>query len=121
VYVVVVEFSPLYIDDISVSFFQVPNQYSIKGAGNLTPPDRVVAFLDHSQGGYGVPVPNPRYLRLHAAVPRILHMRGAGEAIDAIMDRFNSHQGGVRSDHKHRTGFAFRVIMTNLRWVVPMA
>ena len=99
--------------------FQVPNQYRTVGVGNRAPPgrDRVITFLDHSREGYGVPVPNPKYIELHSAVARILHLSGAGEAIDAIMDRFSKHQGGVRSDPKYRTGFAFRVIMSSLRLV----
>jgi hypothetical protein len=48
-------------------------------------------------------------------------MSGAGEAIDAIMDRFNRHQEGVRSDHKYRTGFSFRAMVTSLRLVAPVA
>ena len=102
--------------------FQINTERLVSETAHLRVGTEVmITFLDHSQEGYGVPVPNPKYIKLHGAVARILHLSGAGEAIDAIMDRFSKHQGGVRSDHKYRTGFAFRVIMSSLRLVTPVA
>ena len=106
---------------LSYLLLQIPNQYRVTGVGTFTPPNRVVTFLDHSQERYGVSVPNPKYFELHGAVARILHLSGAGEAIDLIMDRFNKHQGGVPSDHKYRTGSAFRALISTLRLVAPLA
>ena len=40
-----------------------------------------------------VPLPNPCYLRIHAAVAGILHMSGAGKFFDELLDKFGD-QGG---------------------------
>ncbi|OBZ67892.1 hypothetical protein A0H81_12182 [Grifola frondosa] len=45
-----------------------------------------VRFTDHSGGG--IPLPNPKFVAIHAAIAHILHLSGASEVIDAVMDRF---------------------------------
>jgi hypothetical protein len=86
------------------------------GVGNFVPPpgpNTVITFLDHSREGCIVPVPNPKYLELRGAVARILHLSGADQAIDAIMDKFKQLEG-PRSYQKYRTGYAFKALLSSL-------
>ncbi|KAF5378191.1 hypothetical protein D9615_007500 [Tricholomella constricta] len=69
---------------------------------------KFVEFKDHSEKfqddkgrkrGREISLPNPRYLRIHAAIAGILHMSGAGIFFDELLKRFGDGKGGsaVRS------------------------
>ncbi|OBZ67919.1 hypothetical protein A0H81_12308 [Grifola frondosa] len=47
---------------------------------------REVKFTDHSL--YGIPLPNPKFIAIHAAIAHVLHLSGAGRVIDEIIDTF---------------------------------
>ncbi|OBZ67865.1 hypothetical protein A0H81_12270 [Grifola frondosa] len=47
---------------------------------------REVRFTNHSR--HGTPLPNPKFIAIHAAIAHVLHLSGAGEVIDAVIDRF---------------------------------
>ena len=52
---------------------------------------REVRFIDYSR--HGIPLPNPKFIAIQAAIAHVLLLSGAGEIIDAVIDRF--FQGGV--------------------------
>ncbi|KAF8879919.1 hypothetical protein BD779DRAFT_1676135 [Infundibulicybe gibba] len=62
---------------------------------------KVVDFKDHSakfqtgQNGLGckIPLPEVCYLRIHAAIAGILHMSGAGEFFDELLEKYDSKEG----------------------------
>jgi hypothetical protein len=67
---------------------------------------KFVEFQDHSQEfqtsdeekplrkrRHEVPLPDPHYLRIHAAVAGIMHMSGAGRFFGELLDKFGN-QGG---------------------------
>jgi len=60
----------------------VANQYTVRAnnPGTLTTLPETVTF--HAQGN--LPLPDPRYLALHAACAKVAHLSGAGEYIDTI-------------------------------------
>ena len=47
------------------------------------PKDDVVKLTSHDPS---VPLPSPTFFKAHAAIARILHATGLGEAIDKIME-----------------------------------
>ena len=69
---------------------------------------KVIKFRDRSkefqpdkgrEPGHAVNLPNPHYLRIHAAVAGILHMSGAGKFFDELLGKFGEQDGSsaVRS------------------------
>jgi hypothetical protein len=60
-----------------------------------------IEFKDHSgdfprENGYvyhDVALPNPLYLKIHAAICGVLHMSGAGKFLDEVLQRFNPDGG----------------------------
>jgi hypothetical protein len=70
-----------------------PNTYTVCSTGNLAflnalPPARQVHFTTNT----GQELPDPRYLKLHAAVCRVAHMSGAAGYLD-FCDREYEKQG----------------------------
>jgi hypothetical protein len=72
--------------------------------------DKVVEFKDHSerfQTDRGksrkrpreIPLPEPHYIRIHAAIAGILHMSGSGRFFDELLDKYGDQDGSsaVRS------------------------
>jgi hypothetical protein len=56
---------------------------------------RVLEFKDHSgefETGMEVTLPDPLYIRIHAAIAGVLHMSGAGKFLDELFEKFN--EGG---------------------------
>jgi hypothetical protein len=66
-------------------------------------PHHIIVFTDHStpphspvarphrhgpQPHSGIPLPNPEFFALHRSIAHVLHMSGAGEAIDLTFKRF---------------------------------
>ena len=76
--------------------------YTVKvfnGVGILRcPPDDLVTFRDQSNDfthsgssqkqNRDIPLPNPRYLAIHAAIAGILHMSAAGKFFDELLDKY---------------------------------
>ncbi|KAF8338694.1 hypothetical protein F5887DRAFT_1077628 [Amanita rubescens] len=46
-----------------------------------------VTFTNHSEKD--IPLPNARFLAIHAAIAKVLHLSGAAEPLDLVMDKFN--------------------------------
>ncbi|KAF8341900.1 hypothetical protein F5887DRAFT_1217118 [Amanita rubescens] len=46
-----------------------------------------VRFTD--QSGKDIPLPDARFLAIHAAIAKVLHMSGAAEPLDLVMDKFD--------------------------------
>ena len=85
----------------------IPNTYCIEELHQLDVPPfprkNIISFQDHSvtdeeylteehkrdftKPRYGVPLPNPELIALHCALAKVLHMSGAGDAIDLAMSR----------------------------------
>jgi hypothetical protein len=71
-----------------------------------------VTFADHSHqfeeqelqrsNTSGIALPDPRFLRIHCAIGGILHMSGAGELLDRVLDNSPRPTTGV-----HFTGEDF--------------
>ncbi|RDB17756.1 hypothetical protein Hypma_001070 [Hypsizygus marmoreus] len=68
---------------------------------------KVVEFEDHSdefrsdeerssplKRSLGVPLPDPHYISIHAAIAGVLHMSGAGKFLDELLDKFDSNGVG---------------------------
>jgi hypothetical protein len=75
------------LDDIyksSLLFQDVPHNYRIRGFQ-----DSVLRHLPThvtlSSTNPALPLPNPKYLALHAACAKVAHLSGAGEHLDAIL------------------------------------
>ena len=67
----------------SIGFWQaVTNQYALRATNPniLNPLPATVTFTARG----GLPLPDPRYLALHAACAKVAHLSGAGEYIDAV-------------------------------------
>jgi len=47
-------------------------------------------------GQEGIALPNPHFFRIHSAIAGILHYSGAGEEIDAAINRAGWRHGAVR-------------------------
>ena len=47
-----------------------------------------VRFTDRSEED--VPLPDARFLAIHAAIAKVLYLSGAAEPLEAVMDRFDS-------------------------------
>ena len=85
----------------------IPNTYCIEVLRPrrmpAIPSKNIITFQDHSvtdqeylgeenngdftKPRYGVPLPNPELIALHRAIANVLHMSGAGDAIDMAMRR----------------------------------
>ena len=85
----------------------IPNTYCIEALRprNMPaiPSKNIITFQDHSVADqeyleeenkeyftkprYGVPLPDPELIALHRAIANVLHMSGAGDAIDVAMRR----------------------------------
>ena len=63
------------------------------------------------------PVPNAQFLALHAALAQVLHMSGAGQAIDLYIDRTSQHGPAVPSA-KIRHGDELALHMSHLAFRV---
>ncbi|KAI0357308.1 hypothetical protein OH77DRAFT_1399856, partial [Trametes cingulata] len=74
-------------DDLSLWFEAVEGKLNVYNVILLPGADRppsipeTVQFVSHRPG---LPLPNPRYLKLHAACCRIAHMSGAAEYLELI-------------------------------------
>ena len=90
----------------------IPDTYHVKVLRSNVVPQipfkQVVTFRDRSkdESSHGskqgpkaknIPLPNPQFLALHAALAQILHMSGAGKAIELYMDRSSQHGPAVPS------------------------
>ncbi|OBZ70793.1 hypothetical protein A0H81_09242 [Grifola frondosa] len=65
------------------------NVYTIRWFGDIVDAGvgfSEVRFTDHSR--HGIPLPNPKFIAIQAAIAHVLHLSGAGEVIDAVIDRF---------------------------------
>jgi hypothetical protein len=69
-------------DDSSALYFQ-PSSPSCKKQKNT----RSSNVGDPQQQHEGIPLPNPHYLRIHSTLAGVLHMSGAGEEIDLVIER----------------------------------
>ncbi|KAF9512265.1 hypothetical protein BS47DRAFT_1394394 [Hydnum rufescens UP504] len=47
------------------------------------------------QNVQGIPLPDPLFLRIHHALAGVLHMSGAAEAIDLVLERFDKGKPGA--------------------------
>ena len=45
--------------------------------------------MNHCQTA-DIPLPNPRFLAIHAAIGLVLHLSGVGEQMDRVIQRFSS-------------------------------
>ncbi|KAK0215096.1 hypothetical protein IW262DRAFT_263539 [Armillaria fumosa] len=99
---------------------EVPNEYTIQLHGPKSrrvfpfPPtgghEHRVVFKDYSDSDPPIPLPNPAYLRLHAAIAGILNMSGAGE----VMDEFEYKHGKIGSNLLAKSDYNFE---TFLSWI----
>ncbi|KAG2078426.1 hypothetical protein BDR04DRAFT_1138076 [Suillus decipiens] len=74
----------------------VVHKYKVHWFGYGSPSKKNVTevqFQDHS--GTGIPLPNPTFIALHAAVAHILHLSGAAKVIDKIYDTFFDEEIGT--------------------------
>jgi hypothetical protein len=88
--------------------------YNHEGAHGLTDDGQKVIFTDHSDDfgepsfparkrlrsgpasiARGFDLPNPLFIRIHAAIAGVLHMSGAGESIEQALDRAGRRGTGV--------------------------
>ncbi|KAG0694265.1 hypothetical protein DFH29DRAFT_1006494 [Suillus ampliporus] len=56
--------------------------------------DSTITFRNHAAPTRDIPLPNPHFIALHAAICRILHMSGAAEVFAQILDRYDGAAGG---------------------------
>jgi hypothetical protein len=56
---------------------------------------RQVKFENYSKEA--IDLPNAKLLEIHAAIAKVLHMSGAAECLDLVMDRFNPESFPVPS------------------------
>ena len=69
------------------------------------PPDGLITFRDRGNNfspssisrkrNRDIPLPNPRYLAIHAAIAGILHTSTAGKFIDELLDQYKDVEGKV--------------------------
>jgi hypothetical protein len=52
-----------------------------------------VKFRNHAAPGRELPLPNPHFIALYAGISRVLHMSGAAEVFDQIIDRYDKAKG----------------------------
>ncbi|TFY79763.1 hypothetical protein EWM64_g4245, partial [Hericium alpestre] len=86
------------------------NKYTLKifeDIGNVInkPEGTLVVFKDHSDDftsgstrkrkNRSVSLPDPHYIAIHAAIAEILHVSGAGNFFDEILDRYRDEGGEV--------------------------
>lgn len=62
--------------------------HSFGGRIGLTPKSKVT-FPNHAPGIWGVKAPNPKFIAIHAAIAHALHLSGAGEVFDKILDEYS--------------------------------
>jgi hypothetical protein len=63
----------------------------------------LVTFKDHSgdfisgpsRKSRSIPLPNPHYLAIHAAIAGVLHMSGAGRFFDELLDEYTDDEDEV--------------------------
>ncbi|KAF5378139.1 hypothetical protein D9615_007526 [Tricholomella constricta] len=96
---------------------EVPGRYrvrvygSVHGLINLDPTNRFVEVKDHSEEilqrvsdqvkckrRREVPLPSPRYLRIHATIARVLYTSGAGSFLDDLLMRYDSEMRNHSED-----------------------
>ncbi|KXN89770.1 hypothetical protein AN958_05310 [Leucoagaricus sp. SymC.cos] len=106
-------------DDLSLWFEEVANNtYRVRaldpGVGLLTilPPHRTITFTSTDPH---LPLPNPEYLRLHAAVCRIAHLSGVASYLD-LEDREVERSGVLARD-----GSSADLLASRLRCVALVA
>jgi hypothetical protein len=57
--------------------------------------NKTVTFRNHAAPDRDLPLPNPQFIiALHAGISRILHMSGAAEVFDQILDKYDKAAGG---------------------------
>ena len=70
--------------------------------------NKLITVEDHSgdfisgssrKGPRSIPLPNPHYLAIHAAIAGVLHMSGAGKFFDELLNeyKYEVHPGPIRS------------------------
>jgi len=86
---------------------QQANVYQIKFYTPFKPAPHLneVIFRDHTASG--IPLPNPAFLSLHAAICGVLHMSGAGEDIDNIVRDLRKDGEGRIPERILSSGFEF--------------
>jgi hypothetical protein len=92
-----------------------PNTYKVKQIVPgylLALPDETIIFRDNSARGQALP--NPKFIALHAALAQILHLSGAGEVIDLVMDRYSKDGPKVPSGSKIRGPDDWPLILSSL-------
>ncbi|KAK0432678.1 hypothetical protein EV421DRAFT_1910785 [Armillaria borealis] len=67
-----------------------------------------VIFKDYSNSDPPIPLPNPAYLRLHAAIAGILDMGGAAE----VMDEFEDKHGETGSNLLAQSDYKFEDVLS---------
>ncbi|KAK0442443.1 hypothetical protein EV421DRAFT_1904213 [Armillaria borealis] len=97
---------------------ETPNEYTIQLHHPelrfvfMPPPvggrDHRVIFKDYSNSDPPIPLPNPVYIRLHAAIAGILHMSGAAE----VMNEFQNKHGETDSHLLAQSDYNFETILS---------
>ena len=59
-----------------------------------------IKFQNHAAAQKDQPLPDPIFIALHAGIARVLHMSGAAEVLDQIIDRYD-REGGSSGLRKH--------------------
>ena len=68
------------------------------------PENNLVTFRDHSDDFISessrkrkrlIPLPNPDYIAIHAAITEILNMSGAGSFFDELLDKYKDDGGNI--------------------------
>jgi len=68
------------------------------------PENNRISFKDRSSDfstatthkkNHSVPLPNPHYIAIHAAIAGILNMSGAGKFFDELLDPYRDYEGNV--------------------------
>ncbi len=61
-----------------------------------------------NQSANDIPLPNAQFLAIHAAIAKVLHLSGAAEPLDLVMDRFDSGSSPVPSGKYGSADLAIR-------------
>lgn len=56
--------------------------------------DKTITFQNYDAPTRNLPLPNPRFIALHAGISRILHMSGASEVFAQILDKYDGAARG---------------------------
>jgi hypothetical protein len=61
-----------------------------------------IKFQNHAAAWKTLPLPNPIFIALHAGTARVLHVSGAAEVLEQIIDRYNKEgsSSGLRENGK---------------------